>query len=218
MGQPASASSVVTVPEQASATSAATMASSRSASPSTTDAANGQPAMRSRTASATLGAVTTATCSAGCEALSRATASSNGGISRAISPGRLPGRTSSKGPSGDTPSFDRRRAPSAAAKLLDRVGLPTAVVGSPPASNTGASKAWMVSSRSTVAASVRARPGREAHTCGPTYFTSGMSGLCLRSRLATRRVKPQESISTATSGRSLVASAAVSSARRTTRG
>ena len=50
----------------------------------------------------------------------------------------------------------------------------------------------MVSSRSNHLAAVFARPGRDAHTWGATYFTKGTPSL-LR-RCATRSVKPQESI------------------------
>ena len=98
------------------------------------------------------------------------------------------------------------------------VASPIKAVSSPSRSNRGASKLWMVSSRSNHCAAVFARPGRDAQTWGATYFTSGSFGSSRRRRWATRKVKPQESISTATSGRSRAASAAVSSARRTTLG
>ena len=65
-------------------------------------------------------------------------------------------------------------------------------------------------------ASVRARPGREAHTWGATYLMIAGGFGIRRSAWATRRVKPQESTSTATSGRSRAASAAVSATRRFT--
>ena len=56
-----------------------------------------------------------------------------------------------------------------------------------------------------------------AQTWGATYFTSGSFGSSFRRRWATRRVKPQESIRTTTSGFSRAASATVSSTRAMTR-
>ena len=93
---------------------------------------------------------------------------------------------------------------------------PTTVVGKPSRSNQGASKLYRASRWSTVAASVFARPGREAQTCGPTYLIRGTPGSASFSALATRMVKPQLSISTTASGFSATARATVSATRRLT--
>jgi hypothetical protein len=96
--------------------------------------------------------------------------------------------------------------------------LPTKVTGKPSRSKKGASKLWIDNRWSTAAARVLARPGREAQTWGPTYLTIGSLGSRRRSAWATRKVKPQESMSMATSGLSLSASSAVCRTRRTTLG
>ncbi len=179
MGAPASASSVVTVPEQASATVAAFMASSLPSSPSITRA---QPATRDVTISATVGAAGTTTRRFGWVSFRRRAASSNGGSMRAISPGRLPGRTIRIGSVGPTPIALRNLAGLALEKSTVRAELPTKVTGRPSASKYRASKAWIDSRWSTVAASVLARPGRVAQTCGPTYLISGRPGIWRRRR------------------------------------
>ena len=150
----------------------------------------------------------------GSVAFSRRTASSKAGKSRAISAGRLPGRTSRIGSSARRADLLaqpgriapwRSRAPGRSCRRRSPAG--------PPPRTTARRTRGSTADGPRPAASVFARPGRDAQTCGPTYLTSGSSGSSRRSRCATRRVNPQQSISTATSGFSRAASAAVSSAR-----
>ncbi len=186
MGQPATASSVVTVPLQARATSAAAMASRRPSASRMTCARKGQPAARAATWSATVGAGAITTCSDGRSCASLARASSNGGIRRATSELRLPGSTSRIGSPGPAPIRSLSRAPSPWGTSSARAGCLTKVTSAPAASNSGLSKAMIESRRSKYRASDLARPGRVAQACGATYLTSGRSGLTRRRRRARR--------------------------------
>ncbi len=188
------------------------MASRLGPSPSTT-ARCGQPPRAPCTSSATVGAAGTTTCSPGRSAFSRTHRVLEGRVHALdLGGGRLPGRTSRIGSSGPAPISRRnRRRIGARRSRCARVASPTRTVFNPSRSNAGGIEGVDGEQQvEPLRPPSRARPGRDAQTWGPTYFTSGSCGSWRRRRWATRRVKPQESISTATSGFSRAARAAVS--------
>ena len=158
------------------------------------------------TSSATVRRPARPACRSGRSASSRSAASSNGRHQRSISPGRLPGSTSRIGSSGPASIAARSRAAVGAGEVAAQRRVADEGGGQPRALEIGRLEA--VDGQQMVH-----RPGQHPRAAGPrrpdlrgdVLDERQARGARAAAARATRKVKPQESISTATSGRSATA-------------